>query len=242
MTSLPSLNSTAGYVQANSVQSQFAALTRDRDKFQNEKDDAEHESRRAQERLRRLKQEQVTLMSKIQTSQENLGTLSRKRSMFQQEENRLHMEMQSERKALEACAAQTTKLVNQEKQMTKKFVCDMGSVNGEAARLLGQQLVDKIVKNVSVNSVEAVMSDETMSPSCKEKLEQMKILQEQEGSESVHYETAKTRIQRVVGPSNTQATSQMEIFYSLNADRTDIFWSSMTRSPIKLQIKKKSGF
>ena len=223
MTSLPSRNSSACYVQANSVQSQFAALTRDRDKFQNEKDDAEHESRRAQERLRRLKQEQVDLMSKIQASQENLGTLSRKQTMLQQEEYRLQKVMQSERKALETCAAHTTKLVNQEKEMTIKFTSDMGKTNGEAARLLGQQLVDKIVKNVSVDSVDAVLSGETVNPSCKEKLEQMKVLQHQLGSERTHYAAVKNQFHQNDGISdgmsatNATATSEMEIFYSLHS-------------------------
>ncbi|CAJ1953727.1 unnamed protein product [Cylindrotheca closterium] len=216
----------AGYVQANSVQSQFAALTKDRDKFQNEKDDAERESKRAQERLRRLKQEQVALLTKNQACQECLGTLSRKQTMLQQEENRLRMVTQSERKALEACAAHTSKLVKQEKEMTKKFTSDMGKANGEAARLLGQQLIDKIVKNVSVDSVKAVVSNSTMSTSCKVKLEQMKLVQQKLGSECARYEEVKDEFRRSNtscngmpsgGATTTQAESQMEIFYSVDA-------------------------
>mmetsp|Transcript_1604 Transcript_1604/g.3316 ORF Transcript_1604/g.3316 Transcript_1604/m.3316 type:complete len:230 (+) Transcript_1604:74-763(+) len=225
MTSLSSRNNSAGYVQANSVQSQFAALTQDRDKFQNEKDDAERESKRAQERLRRLKQEQVSLLSKIQASQESLGTLSRKQTMLKQEENRLRKVRQSERKALEACAAHASKLVNQEKEMTKKFTYNMGKANGEAARLLGQQLIDKIVKNVSVDSVEAVLSKNTLSASCKVKLEQMELLQQKLGSERARFEEVKDQFRRTGTPSNgipsigptAQAESQMEVFYSIDA-------------------------
>ncbi|KAL3934666.1 MAG: hypothetical protein SGBAC_009661 [Bacillariaceae sp.] len=225
MASLSSRNNSAGYVQSNSVQSQFAALTQDRDKFQNEKDDAERESKRAQERLRRLKQEQVTLLSAIQASQESLGTLSRKQTMLQQEENRLRKVMQSERKALQACAAHTSKLVNKEKEMIKKFTHDMGKANAEAARLLNQQLVDKIVKNVSVDSVAAVVPPNTMSSSCMVKLEQMELLQQKLGSEHSRYEEVKDQFRQTSSLTNgmpfmgakAPAESQMEIFYSIEA-------------------------
>ena len=109
----------ASYVQPNSVQSQFAALTRDRERFRQEMQAAERDSKRAQERLQSLKKEQVSLLAKIQTSQEGLGDLSRKHAMLKQETARLKRVMKTERQALQDCANHTAGLVKKEEEATK---------------------------------------------------------------------------------------------------------------------------
>lgn len=82
--------------QANSVQSQFVALSRDKEKFHKQIFSAERDSKRAQERLQSLKAEQVSLMTKIQKTQEELGILSRKQAILKDQSARVQQTMKLE--------------------------------------------------------------------------------------------------------------------------------------------------
>ena len=162
----------ASYVQPNSVQSQFAALTRDRERFRQEMQAAERDSKRALERLQSLKKEQVSLMAKIQTSQEGLGDLSRKHAMLKQETARLKRVMKTERQALQDCANHTAGLVKKEEEATKKFCLEIASLNDETASFLHKQVVDKMVKFVSIESVETILTGNLPANANKEVFEE----------------------------------------------------------------------
>jgi hypothetical protein len=192
----------AGYVQANSVQSQFAALTRDRDTFQAEQEAAERESMRAQEHLQRLKQEQVALMTKIQMAQESLGDLSRKQAMLKQEKARLHRVTESERKALEDCAGHTTKLAQQEQEMTREYITELGKLNGDVASDLEKQIIGKVLKYVSVESVENVVAANFPAATANkqvfdDKFGRMKRIQEMLQEELDRYQKAKAEYNEI---------------------------------------------
>eukprot|EP00980_Cylindrotheca_fusiformis_P024457 scaffold11926_cov126-Cylindrotheca_fusiformis.AAC.10 len=177
----------AGYVQANSVQSQFAALTRDRDQFQADQEAAQRESTRAQERLQRLRQEQAVLMTNIQKAQESLGDLSRKQTMLQQEKSRLHRVKESERKALEDCAAHTTNLARRDEAMTRKYVLDLGKLNDEVASDLEKQIVGRVLRCVSFESVQHVVA-ENFPASTNKQVFDGKLARMKSSHESLHAE------------------------------------------------------
>jgi outer membrane murein-binding lipoprotein Lpp len=221
----------AGYVQANSVQSQFAALTRDRDTFQAEQEAAERESMRAQERLQRLKQEQVALMTKIQMAQESLGDLSRKQTMLKQEKARLHRVTESERKALEDCAGHTTKLAQQEQEMTKKYITELEKLNGDVASDLENQIIGKVLKYVSVESVENVVAANFPAATANkqvfdDKFGRMKRIQEMLQEELDRCQKAKAefnKIEKMLAHQQDQSTAAAGEVYRASP-HLDIFY------------------
>jgi hypothetical protein len=156
MSTVPKQNS---LVQANSVQSQFTALTNDRDKFQREKETAERDHRQTQERLQHFKREHIDLLTKIRTAQEESGNLSRKQSMLNHEQARLGRVMECERNGLEDCAVHTKNLAKKEEDLTKLYCTELGTLNDETADLLQRQINKRTIKLLSVESVEAVFID-----------------------------------------------------------------------------------
>ena len=142
-------------VQSNSVQSQFTALTLDRDKFRREKEAAEREQKRANDRLQQLKAAQIDYMSKIRMAQEELGDLTRKETMLNQEQVRLGRVQENERKALESCAVHTENLLTKERELTEKYCAEIDGHNDETASLLEQQRQKNLQRLLSLESVEA---------------------------------------------------------------------------------------
>lgn len=217
-----------GYVQANSVQSQFAALTRDRDKFQVDQEAAQRESTRAQERLQRLKQEQVSLMTKIQTAHESLGNLSRKHTMLKQEKARLNRVKESERKALEDCAAHTMNLARQDEEMTRKYVLELGMLNEEVASDLEKQIIEKVLEYVSVEAVENVFQENFPASANKqvfdEKFRRMKNLQETLEVQCQRHESAKADFDSVEAVRSQQQQKTPVGNADNSARHLDIFY------------------
>lgn len=219
-------------MQANSVQSQFAALTRDRDTFQAEQEAAERESMRAQERLQRLKQEQVDLMTKIQMAQESLGDLSRKQTMLKQEKARLHRVTESERNALEDCAGHTTKLAQQEQAMTKKYITELGKLNGDVSSDLDKQIIGKVLKYVSVESVENVVAANFPAATANkqvfdDKFGRMKRTQEMLQEELDRYQKAKAefnKIEKILAHQQDKSTAAAGELYYRASPHLDIFY------------------
>ena len=141
MNSFPAQNS---FVQAKSVQSQFAILTRDRDKFRHEMEAAERNRLLAQENLQKLKAEQMNLMKNIRTVQEELGNLTKKQNMLQKEKERLGRVTGCERKALEDCALHSNTISQQEKELKRKYLDELDSLNDENSDLLKRELYKKL--------------------------------------------------------------------------------------------------
>jgi chromosome segregation ATPase len=213
-------NSASIYVQANSVQSQFSALTKDRETFRIQKEGAEKETKKAQERLLLLKAEQLSLMQKIQESQESLGDRSRKREMMKDEMARLKRVIECERKALVDCANHTAKLVKQEQEATKGYVNELGTLNHEIADILEQKIIDSIMPHVSVESLVQVLRGNNFPNKqvLEEKFIQIKRLEQLLNEETERYKQVKAdydKIEHTLVEHNTNETisPHMDIFY-----------------------------
>lgn len=153
-----SVKNNASLSQANSVQSQFVALSRDKEKFHKQIFSAERDSKRAQERLQSLKAEQVSLMTKIQKTQEELGVLSRKQAILKDQSARVQQTMKLEQQALKGCANHMVGLEQKEEEAMRKYSREMGSINDETVALLNTMNMYRMLKFVSVESVETVVA------------------------------------------------------------------------------------
>jgi chromosome segregation ATPase len=151
MTSLPS-----SLVQTNSVQSQFVALSRDRDNFRHAMEAAERDRRMAESQLQQLKSTTLDLQREIRSAQEELGTVSRKQHLVKQEQARLQRVLELERKALEDCARHANSMVEQEVQRKKAYCSQLEPLNDNLADVLDREAGSRFSMLLNVESVEAV--------------------------------------------------------------------------------------
>ncbi len=156
MSNVPA-NTNGGFVQSNSVTSQFNSLSVDRENFRNAKKAAQSSYEKVQQAIRQLKQEQASLLTLIRTEQEVLGTLTRKRDMFGTEKARLLRVMDSERKALETCAKHTRSLAEAADKAAWKYANDMGEASSEVAGYLQSEVRAGMISLISVDSIQAVV-------------------------------------------------------------------------------------
>ena len=152
-------SSQSGFVRANSVQNQFTNLSREKDNFVRQKEQADADQKRTQVRLQQLKGRQTDLMKQIQSTQHELGTISRKQHLLKQEQGRVDRVFHSERKALEDCAMHTQALEQKERELTANYYKEMGKLNDEISSLLQDDLSAKTETLLSVETVEAVIAD-----------------------------------------------------------------------------------
>jgi hypothetical protein len=209
------------FVQANSVSSQFSALTRDQEKFRIEKEAAERDHLAAQNRLQQLKAEQVGCLTKIRTAQEELGNLTRKQTMLHQEKARLGRVTECERKALEDCALHTKSLVKRENDLKKKYCLELGLLNDETADLLQRQVHKELVSLLSLESVGSVILPKLPNDVNKEAFDEsfglMKEARTMSGREASRHQLLKANI-RELQATCTQTQHNMNLFYGPEAD------------------------
>lgn len=124
-------------VESHSVQSQFASLTKERERLQREIDAADRERRRID--LTSLRELQVTLGTEIQKAHAALGLFSKKKDMLQTETRRLGTLLQKERSELEQTQADWSVLNAQEKQAKMEYVRDMQGWNEHLEHLVQKQ-------------------------------------------------------------------------------------------------------
>jgi hypothetical protein len=154
MTPLPSSSS---LVQANSVQSQFAALSNDRDRFRNEQAHAERERLNAERQLQQLKSTQRSLQDGTRSAQGELGSLTQKRTYLEQEKARLGRVLGCERKALEGCARHVNSMSEEEDKKKKLYCTEMEPLNDGLARQLAWEYGHSVRKYLSVECLEEVV-------------------------------------------------------------------------------------
>ena len=229
MSNYSSTKQTAPFVQTNSVQSQFTALTNDKERFRREKEAAEKNHRAAQHRLQQLKTEQIEIMGKIRKAQGLLGDLNRKTTMLKQEEARLGRVMECERKSLESCATHTKNLDTKEKSLVKKYCAEMNRLCEETAGHLERQENASLTKFLSVESVEAVVLNKlakahntnTNGEAFNEEFELMKQGKVNLDKEISHFHKVKANLEELRAASKEAAamtstssnSQQMELFY-----------------------------
>jgi hypothetical protein len=88
--SLPSkISPSSRVVESESVQSQFAALTRDRDRLRWEVESADRQRRQQESFLTELRILQTSLSTKLQTAHASLGVFEKKKALLETERVRL---------------------------------------------------------------------------------------------------------------------------------------------------------
>ena len=99
--SLPSKlsSSSSRVVESDSVQSQFAALTRDRDRLRWEVESADRQRRQQESLLAELRTLQTSLSTKLQTAHASLGVFEKKKAT---ERVRLVQLLKKDREQLQA--------------------------------------------------------------------------------------------------------------------------------------------
>jgi hypothetical protein len=156
--------SSSALVQSNSVQLQFAALSRDRDEYRHEMEAAERERRLVETQVQNLKSTQTSLMKDTSSIQEELGGLTRTLSLLCQEQSRLTRVLENERRALENCARHTTSLIQQEIKKKEAYLAEIGPLNEELCTILEQEAAYDFHKLLTVESVQAAVMAKPLPP------------------------------------------------------------------------------
>jgi chromosome segregation ATPase len=129
-------------VDANSVQSQFAALTRSRDDLRQQLQQMESDRRRHEREMRTLQTTQTQLSSETQVLHESLGKHRMKRVLLVTEKARLDALMSKERQQLEVIGSNMQKIASASTQSKQVFCKDLQHVS-ESMEDLMQKHEDK---------------------------------------------------------------------------------------------------
>ena len=144
-------------INPNSVQSQFAALVRDKENLQKQSTSAENERSLEESKLQNLRLVQSTLSEKIRIAHANLGIEAKKKQMLTDETMRLKKVLEEDRIAIEDL---TNTVKNVEGTIVEKkfqFVKEMDGLNDELAdalRLYEERSIERSLK--SMRSCQAV--------------------------------------------------------------------------------------
>ena len=153
----PSSNScSSSLVQRDSVHSQFATLSKERDGFRNDISTAEQEYNRIANELDKLKRIQASRMRESVTAQEELGNLTRTLALSKQELSRLKRVFEQERKELEDCTRLTKVQSEKDRKRKEKYIEDMEVLNDKMEIMLDSEERVGFQSLLSLKAVAAV--------------------------------------------------------------------------------------
>jgi chromosome segregation ATPase len=151
-------NNTVGAIQTASVQDQFASLSRDRDQFRSESEQARTELTRLQEEHQGLQQQLAELVTKNYQAQAELGDHTNKVRLLEQERARILRLTENESRALQDCTNHTINMEQREAAAKKAFIDEMQAINDEMASLLQRRMIRKTEEYISARSVSDVVA------------------------------------------------------------------------------------
>lgn len=146
-----------GLIQSNSIQQQFATLANDRDKFRQEKQQAENALVHVQAEYQTLKKDQDDLIVKNLHVQAELGTYTKKLAMLREEEKRVQKSLENDTKAVENCTNHLKSLESNKQDKEKKFVAYLNPVTVEIAIFLQKRIEKKVEAGITVETVSSVL-------------------------------------------------------------------------------------
>jgi len=151
-------------VESHSVQSQFAALTRDRDRLRWEVEAADHQRRRQEGLLGELRTLQSSLSQQIQTAHASLGAFQKQKTLLENEKVRLTTLLDKEREELQVSQHKLERLVETEKQSKQVFVDEMKEWNDELELFLTQQEEREWKRVIGTETIDMIpFSDNNMA-------------------------------------------------------------------------------
>ena len=126
-------------VESESVQSQFAALTRDRDRLRWEAEAADRQRRQQESLLEELRGLQSNISQKLQTAHASLGVFEKKKALLEIERARLSQLLSKEREELQASQGMLQELTETQHLVKQSFLQKMHEWNDELESLLHQK-------------------------------------------------------------------------------------------------------
>lgn len=131
-------NGASRLVESHSVQGQFAALTRDRDRLRREVDSADRQRRQQEGLLAELRALQASLSQQLQTAHASLGAFQKQKALVEHEKARLSTLLETERKELLEAQDKLQLLLETQKQSKESYLQQMHEWNDELEQLLCQ--------------------------------------------------------------------------------------------------------
>lgn len=143
-------------VESHSVQSQFAALTRDRDRLRWEVEAADRQRRQQEGLLGELHNLQTSLSQQIQTAHSSLGTFQKQKTLLENEKARLSTMLHKEREELHACQNKLQRLTETQKHSKETYLQEMHEWNEELEQLLTQAEEKEWKRVISSQTIDMV--------------------------------------------------------------------------------------
>lgn len=125
-------------VESQSVQGQFAALTKDRDTLRWQVDASDRQRRGQEAQLKELRDLQSQLQQQLQAAHASLGNFQKKKALLANERTRLFDLLKAEKQQLETSQETLQELVSKQKQAKQSFLQEMEEWNQELDGLLTQ--------------------------------------------------------------------------------------------------------
>lgn len=144
----------ASLAQSNSVQSQFAALTRDRDALRHAMEAVNRDRRNVEKYLQELHESHRKLTEQVRVAQGNLGKVNGQRSLWQEERARLKRQMEQERCALENAILEVEECEKEAKQRQQTFCQETKKLCQNLEHLIRQYELGRLKPYVSTETVE----------------------------------------------------------------------------------------
>lgn len=166
-------------INPNSVQTQFAALVRDKENLLKQSTNADNERRQEETKLQNLRSMQNALSEKIRIAHSTLGVQSKKKQILNQEIQRLKKVLQDDRNEIEALAEKVKSIERENIERKFQFVKEMDGLNDDLTDSL-RMYEEKGIEN----ALKSVDSCTVIEHFLQEKLQQCQFAQNREWTEA----------------------------------------------------------
>ena len=148
-------------VESHSVQSQFSALTRDRDRLRWEVEAADRQRRQQEGRVGELRTMQASLSQQLQAAHAALGTFQKQETLLKQEKARLSTMLSKEREELLDSQTKLQTLLDTQQRSKESFLEEMAEWNDELEQLLTQAQEQEWKRLISSETIAMIPSSNT---------------------------------------------------------------------------------
>ena len=148
-------------VESHSVQSQFSALTRDRDRLRWEVEAADRQRRQQEGHVGELRTLQASLSQQLQAAHASLGTFQKQEKLLNQEKARLSTMLSKEREELLDSQTKLQTLLDTQQHSKESFLEEMAEWNDELEQLLTQAEEQEWKRLISSETIAMVPSSNT---------------------------------------------------------------------------------
>lgn len=146
-----------GVVKSNSVQSQFADLTRERDNLRNAALGAARNRQMQENSIKALRQVQTTLMEDLRGAHTTLGTETKKRVLLQEEQSSKTKILEQDRAEIAKLNRDLVEMEAKEKNSKIAYSKEMTSLNDDLEDALRQQEEHALRKIISVPTIKYLL-------------------------------------------------------------------------------------